>query len=487
MARSRHITILLLALASFAVLPSRAWALTCSGGSASGDIFTIGGSACGSFGLDRIFSRIFCDFVNIINDVLGKVYCAIQYELEGILAILFTVYIAVFGAQILMGSVQLGTKEIMLRLLKVAGVWMFATQTYWAIGRGFQFFVQMAIYGAWWFWGGAAEASCPSGGSCDVYNVGFGSSGTVMSVFSFFDQVIYDTVTGPFTMAHSEVIGFFFVMWYLVPTLFMLAAYWLWMSFSILVRGLLTFLISVASLAYLLALSPIFLSFMLFASTYQFFENWLKYMMSYTVQVIVIFAIIALWLASVKEFTQFFDELAEVLFPYDSLWVESAAKSDPVSTWGICPIQYSQDPLRGPTVACEDSGFDPINDPNDRPKMIPASRIAQQGEFVYYIIYRLLVLIIIAYAFDALARQAPMMAKSLAGPEYVPILGQGYEFSKYGVVNKTPEWVRKGYGGGKSLIQNADKTLGISKTAREAISGMSSRYTDSMRDMLTRR
>lgn len=462
------------------LMPETAWALTCSGPNASGNLVGTATACSGGTGLDHIFSRIFCDFTKIINEVLGKIYCAIQDEVQDTIRAVITLYIAVFGAQVLMGSVQMSVKEIMVRLLKIAGVWMFITQTYWAIGNAFLFFVQLGIYGSAWVWGGVAA------GGQDVHGLGVGSSGSLMPIFNFFDKAVYDAITGPFTMAHSEVIGFFFVMWYLIPTLFMLASYWLWINFTILVRALLTFLIGVASLAFLIALSPIFLSFMLFTSTYQFFENWLKYMMSYSIQIIVVFSVIALWLAATNLFVGFFQELSDVIFPYDSLWKDSAVKSDPVNSWGICPIDFSDDPILGPTASCENSSFDP-SDPDDAEKMIPAASIAMEGEFVFYIVYRLLVLIIVCYAFDSLMRQAPYIAKSLAGPEYVPILGQGYTFSKYGVVEKTPEWARKGLNGGRSMIKDLDGSLGISKTATETVKNLSAKYTQSLGGMLGKR
>ncbi len=480
MRRNKIFIIALLAFLAMSALPETAWALTCSGGSASGNIFDEDAPCSNGGGLDHIFSRIFCDFVRIVNDVLGKVFCSIQDEMNVILRALLTLYVAVFGAQILMGSIQMSVKEIMVRLLKIAGVWTFATQTYWAIQWAFVFFVQAGIFGAVWFWKGV-EAD-----GQDAFGIGVGADGSLMPVFEFFDKVVYDAVTGPFTMAHSEVIGFFFVMWYLIPTVFMLASYWLWINFTILIRALLTFLIAVASLAFLLALSPIFLSFMLFASTYQFFENWLKYMMSYAIQVIVVFSVIALWLAALNLFIGFFNELAEVIFPYDSFWVKSAPESDPVNTWGICPIDYGDDPVLGKTASCEDPGFDP-SDPDDAEKMIPAASIAMEGEFVFYVVYRLLVLIIVCYAFDTLMRQAPYMAKSLAGPEYVPILGQGYTFSKYGIIEKTPGWAKKGLGSGNSLFKDLDNRIGLSRTARDTVKNLSSKYTESMGSMLSRR
>lgn len=478
------IRILPICLLAFVVLaPESAYALTCSSGTASGDIYSTS-TVCGtSWGLQNIFSRIFCDFVVIINQVLGDIFCAIQDTIQDTIGAVITLYIAVFGAQLLMGNVQMTSKEIMVRLLKIAGVWSFITQTYYSIGLAFTFFVQFALWGVKWFW--AALDVNPT--LTNPNNITTGTTGSLMDIFQFFDQLIYQAVIGPFTTANSAVIGFFFVMWYLVPSLFGLAAYWLLLNLTILIRAILTFLIAIAALAFLLALSPIFLSFMLFSVTYQFFENWLKFMMSYSLQVLVVFCIVGMWLAAVYAFIGFFDELSAVVFPYNSLWVESAPESDPVNTWGICPVTFTQDPLLGPKAACTTTGFNPITNPADRKAMIPASRIAQQGEFVYYIVFRLITLIIISFAFDALVRQAPYMAKSLAGPEYVPILGQGYGFSKYGQITKTPSWLREGGNIGRSITGS----LGLGKVTKTAVnklsSGFANYYNNNMQNVLSRR
>lgn len=477
----RNIGIFCTAIVMFLLVPEAAWALTCdgSGGVAGGNIYGTTGVCDRDWTLENMFSRVFCDFVTIVNDVLSKVFCSIQYALTTTLGALFTLYLAVFGAQILMGTVQLTSKEVMVRLLKIAGVWAFVTQTYWAIGLAFTFFYTMAIYASIWVWGGLNAAGQ------NPYSITVEEEQSIMPIFNFFDDAIYQAITGPFTMANSEVIGFFFVMWYLIPTLFFMAAYWLWLNLVIMIRAVLTFLIAVASLAFLLALSPIFLSFMLFAVTYQFFENWLKYMMSYSLQVVVVFACVGLWVATASLFVGFFNELSETIFPYSKLWVKGAPESDPVNTWSICPVTYTYDAL-GPHATCENPAFDPVNVVADRDEAIPASRIAQQGEFVYYIIYRLVTLIIISFAFDALMRQAPYIAKSLAGPEYVPILGQGYGFSKYGLINKTPAWLRRG-GSGQSITRSIDKELGISKTAKSAVASIGRRYNQNIGNLLGKR
>jgi len=58
-------------------------------------------------------------FVVILNIVLGHLYCGLQFSLETTLAALLTLYVAVFGVQILMGTAQLSSGDIMVRLLKM--------------------------------------------------------------------------------------------------------------------------------------------------------------------------------------------------------------------------------------------------------------------------------------------------------------------------------------------------------------------------------
>lgn len=481
----RNIVTALAVLLVCLLLPEAAWALTCdgSGGVSGGQIYGTTGVCDVAWGLQNLFSRVFCDFVTVVNDVLGKIFCSIQYTMQATVGALFTLYIAIFGAQLLMGTVQLTVKEVMVRFLKIAGVWAFITQTYWAIGLAFNFFVSMAIYGSVWVWDAIHDVA-PA--TTDPYNIDLGSAGSIMPVFNFFDKAVYDAVIGPFTQANSAVIGFFFAALTAYPPAFLLAAHWLWLNFTIMLRAVITFLVSVSALAFLLALSPIFLSFMLFSSTYQFFENWLKYMMSYSIQVIVVFGCVAMWLASAYIFVGFFNELSGTVFSYNSMWKTGAPESDPVWTWGICPYDISQDPVLGPTAACTNPGFNPVGVKADRDQLITMDRIANEGDFIFYLIYRLITLIIIAFAFDALVRQAPYIAKSLAGPEYVPILGQGYGFSRYGIMNQTPEWARFGKQG-SSIVKNIDQSLGISKTAKDAFSGLASNYSNRVSNLLSKR
>src|SRR5690606_15084410 len=122
----------------------------------------------------------------------------------------------------------------------------------------------------------------------------------------------------------NKVIGFFLVMLVVVPPITILAGYWLLLNLSVLVRGLITFILGVSALAFLIAMAPIFMSMMLFTATYRFFETWLRYMISFSLQIVLVFAVIALWLIATLYFVQFFTELSRTIYPYKEDLIKSA-------------------------------------------------------------------------------------------------------------------------------------------------------------------
>ncbi|MBY0407091.1 MAG: hypothetical protein K2Q01_05315, partial [Rickettsiales bacterium] len=88
-----------------------------------------GFGACEFQGIEHIFSQVLCDFLTVLNEILGKLYCGLQYALTNTLRIVLTIYVAVFGFQILMGTAQVNMRDFMLRLIKMAAVWAFATKS----------------------------------------------------------------------------------------------------------------------------------------------------------------------------------------------------------------------------------------------------------------------------------------------------------------------------------------------------------------------
>lgn len=478
------------------------------------------GTACQYSGLEHIFGQVVCSFTSIVNSVIGKVYCSIQVALLDTVQILLTVYVAVFGVQILMGMTQLSSKEIMTRLLKIAGVWMFVSQSGYMIGYVFNFFVDLGASGIFW-----ALGSIPIGntGSTCMSTINTAGLQSVMPVYAYLDKMIYCAVLAPISSANVGILGFFLAMSIIVPPVFMMGLYWLWSILSVLVRAAISFLMSISALAFLIALSPIFLSLMLFQVTYQFFENWLRYLISFSIQMIVVFACIGLWLTTVPLIVGFFTELSGIVFNSDRS-TTTATATNLSKGWGICPYKFAPNTYV-PSVRCDKAGFNPdtsttsagylaarqqsidANDPailqnyikdrqKDKESVIPLSKLSASendplngctnpvscpsgtnfvggnkslGDLLYYVFYHLISLIIISYAFDALLRIAPEIASALAGPEYIFNVGQGFGAGGFGTTGKgsLQRLKQRKEGGSGNALVDTYRSLGLGSNPTE--------------------
>jgi len=100
----------------------------------------------------------------------------------------------------------------------------------------------------------------------------------------------------------------------------------------------------------------VFLGFFLFQSTAYLFENWLRSMISFSVQVVVVLAIIVFWIMSINQFVGFFNDLSKLIYPFEPIQVTAGVWS-PSNGWGICDPIYGTDSNTGePTAKCR-SGF----------------------------------------------------------------------------------------------------------------------------------
>ena len=438
----------------------------------------------------RIFSRVICTYVETLNQVMGRVYCGMQYQLQKYVAIAIIIYLAIFGLQILSGVTQLTTKEVLVRLIKIGLVWMFVSNYDYGVNLLFMFFVDFANQSIWWTMG-AITTSAADPTVANNINLGSYSqtSPGVVPVYMYFDVLIYDILNNNIIAENQELIIFFMLIGLIFWPILMIAAYWFFTTFMILIRALLSFLLSITATAFLVAISPIFFCLLLFKSTQQFFETWLKFLISFAMQVMIVFAVVAMWLLIMLQFIGFFGQLASVIFPDNSL-SRTGAMTTRVESIGVCPYVVEtvsrptiRAPLYGLNIRCADPTFTTTEIITTGPdkgeltqrsianlnRLIKISNVAPPHEhnqdcrldpnceygneianpaggvtatqhklqpLIFYLFYHLMILSLVAYTFDAILRQAPMIARQLAGPQYVPKLGQG--FGGLGLSSKLP-------------------------------------------------
>lgn len=394
-----------------------------------------GAGACAYQGIQHIFSQVLCDFLTVLNEILGKVYCSIQFAMIETLRIVLTLYVGVFGMQVLMGTAQLNARDILMRLIKMALVWSFATHSSWGINVMFIAAVSFISDASNWVVNAIPALAELDVGPGHCGRIQF-SVGNVMPLFLFFDCLIYYTFAGPAKYASIKVIGLFVSLMLVYPPIAGLAWWWATKTFLTMTRATINFLMALGAIAFLVALTPIFMSLMLFQATSHFFENWLRYMISYCIQVVLVFGVIVMWILVFIQFIWFFDQLANIIFPYVPV-LESGGNVKPASQWGICPPVYDFTFTGAPTAQCE-FGFDPYAESNPvtwkqsaRDLMSPTLMI-RDGDFLYFVFYHLVSLMIVTYAFGVVLDQVPRIAQSIASPAALPTVLGGFGMAGFG-------------------------------------------------------
>jgi len=382
---------------------------------------------CKYQGIQHVFSQIICNFGTVLDSVLDTTYCGMQYALKGMLRIVLTIYVAVFGAQLMLGTANITLKEASVRLMKIAGVWMFATQSTIGIGIVFSFFMSVMTDLSGWIVGALSAAANAAVAPLNDPNLSLGTitqgdPSNVMTLFKFFDELIYKAFSGPIGAANGKVMGFFLSMILINPIMFGIFAWWVKTTFMTLARTLLSFLVCMAAVAFLVTLSPIFLSFMLFHFTRHFFDNWIRHMISYSLQVVLVLGIIVLWVIAIIQFLSFFTQLSNDVFPFIPIEINGSIANS-ANSWGICPSSLTTDPDTGmPQWLC--NGFTPSTNANDAKNVIPPAEIDDHVDFLYFIFFHLASLIIVSYAFNMLMESAPLVAQGITGGGRLPdILG----------------------------------------------------------------
>lgn len=396
-----HHTQMVLMVLVCAFFPSAAYAYTlqCMNGLpvAGTEVFLV--NNCNAFGIANVFSGLNCNFQYILNEIIKRMYCGIQFQLAYTLAAGMILYIITYAIMFMLGLSSLTAKELVTRLIKMAMIWAFAMNAAWGVGMAFYFFAGgiETVIG----WALSAITGTPSNGQ------GF---------FLILDNLIFAQLTGGLTSNGYALLGFFTTLMILMPPVFMLFLAYMVTVLAALTRALISYLLGLAAIAFLLSLGPIFVSLALFKTTYTFFDSWLKYMISFAMQIILIFAALALWIKVMMLFGDFFGELASHIVPYERIHAEGAFAFFR-NTWGYCPSGRNA------------AGTNCISG-----LAWPPSAYANNMYFIFYLSAQLLALGTVVYAFDALLRAIPQLAQQLSGPKFAPQLGGGMP-GTFGAVN----------------------------------------------------
>lgn len=290
-------------------------------------------TAAGPTGNCGIFARALWIFNNTIGNVMGAMYCGFSNAIKGPLSALLTIFIVVYGLMVMAGTAQFNLKESGILLFKFALVWAFATQAEWGVDIGYNFFINFAEQGA----AMVIAAMPPTPG---------GQTVTISSPDTIFESILNASTGTQSTVSDTPVACTVFLA---VMAMFLLMFMPILLIFFMLLvvnyignfaRCILGYLTALVLISFLFVLAPFFLGFALFRTTMPLFEAWIKHLIAFSLQMIIMFGFMAL-LAMIP-FAAFFKELLGLLHSYSQTFDFGPSPfivSFPLSFCGVC--QYN--------------------------------------------------------------------------------------------------------------------------------------------------
>jgi hypothetical protein len=198
-------------------------------------------------------------------------------------------------------------------------------------------------------------------------------------------------------------------------------------------RALLGYLTALVLISFLFVLAPLFVSFSLFKATEKLFQQWIKYLITYSLQMIIVFAFLAM-LEMVPVGT-FFLNITNLLKEYDTtyrIWFIPW----PVHACGICDpgtINPTAANLLSTTspLACKPATTALAGEVLSRPdstgsntySVIQLPDLLQHQDFIAFLLAEIVALWLIGYVMEDFLKKAPDIAKEIGGLPMALVLG----------------------------------------------------------------
>jgi len=423
-------------------------------------------ATCGKITVKNLFSGIACNYFTIINEIFTKFYCALQIGMMDIITASIVIFIAIYGARLMMGMQKTNSGAGIAALIKIGFICLFTTQGAMGVGLILGFFFGLIIQTVSW----AVNAIqcktliCPT-----AFNEGETIAGIFKGVDDKLDAVITGVNTGTSSIAglfanEAVFIALLFALLLIAWPIFFLAWSLITTTVMLFIRSLVTFMLSITAIAFLVAISPIFLSFMLFDSTKILFDNWLNFLVSYSLQPLIIFSVFSLWLMVCSDFVGFAGQLSNVMTIIPNNTKDKASVLTKTDMLMFCPFTRAAPPpsgftaadfagiipqvdvivsilnTSGPGIGCVGGGSakdlaalrdKTWDDPSLGPKieLVEPNVALHSPILIEFLVYNFLEIIVIGYTFLQLIKMTPQITRAMSKSQAVAPLGFGFDGS----------------------------------------------------------
>lgn len=257
--------------------------LRCSGGTASGQLLISGASCPTTLEFDHLFSFLICNFEQLSSNLMGHMFCGMVADLTPAVWAAVSLAIAVFGVSFTIGLVPATGQEAMMFIIKLAFITAFATNADYLIGTGYTFLITGMREGSTIMLSTMNSSGISSG--TDLY-------AEVDKMFSTFIGFATDAIsaTKPEDYCKNAVFAVIALLLVILPVTAYVAIFLIGKIIMTLFRSVFAYIYALIGITFLLVMSPFFLSFYLFKISRPLFDKWLGYLVSFTLQVVLLFA-----------------------------------------------------------------------------------------------------------------------------------------------------------------------------------------------------
>ncbi len=436
-----------------------------SDGSAQGKLYQTNASCPTTLSFEHIFSYFICNMEQLSSNLMGNMYCGMVTSLTPMVMAVMTFAVMIFGIGFTIGVIPATAREFQKFLLKVTFILVFATQSEYLIGYGYRFFVEGAREGI----------SIALSGLYTAPNGAPATGNTAANVYAQLDGFLAQTLhfatdyvgaewnrEGGSNPCNNALFAVMAIMAIAFPPIFYLSLLIVFKIALTFLRGVFGYVYAIVGITFLLALAPIFLSFFMFQATRSYFDKWLGYLVSFALQMVVVFAFLT-FIVSI-DVSNSSRGLPDIIKPVQETQETTSLRLP----WQYCTLcdfemidgdgnvvpQTGYDNFIGKgTLRCKanpnynENATDPSNRVNYTPiralnSFVPESGASAPNRDVQNTLMKfagtsLLSLLVLAYIIDGILRFVPYFAQKIAGgiASYAPQLGGGSSPSGIGTVD----------------------------------------------------
>lgn len=434
---------------------------TCVGGVAAGQLLN-SGTCPTSLNTDNFFSFLMCNMELLSSNLIGHMYCSMMTDLTPIVLGFLTLAVTLFGISFSFGIVPMRASEAMRFLFKIGLVTAFAFHADTLIGTGYNLLI----------------SGMKDGITIILKTIIKDGGGTFVDgneVYALIDSAIskgFHAATdslNPSTVAERCKNALFGVI-AVFAAAFPLAAY---LAIALLARIIISlfravfgYLNAFIGITFLMALAPFFLSFAMFRPTTKFFERWLGYMISFTLQVVLLFVFLG-FIFTMRANKGMVENINDIIvenqqsvsatsfrMPWDYCTVcrfeiidksqlpaivvlnQTNAKGDIVGYQSNGKLQCKLFPKNPPGDLHDDTKITTFDCPNSfcmapvepLTAMSTVPGTTEIGPIITLCVYGLLSLIVLAWVVERILANLPSIAQVLASgmnANYAPLVGGG--------------------------------------------------------------